>query len=120
MDSPAFKSFFYHSVFGGKMSSGAEKEGKLLCHCVGGYAKDHAAGKTSILFIRKIAEPEIPFFTLEYKDGKVNQNRGYKNCDRTKEVIAFEKDWLEHIKNKEFMKNGKLSRRNQAEQRAGA
>ena len=95
-------------------------EGATLHHCVGGYAKDHANGKTSIFFIRKATEPNIPFYTLEYKNGAVQQNRGDRNCARTPEVIAFEKEWLEHIKNKEFMNNGKLSNRNQERVRAGA
>lgn len=96
------------------------KEGKLLCHCVGGYAKAHASGKTCILLIRKIEEPDIPFYTLEYKNGKVEQNRGYKNCERTSEVRAFEKEWLEHIKKKELMNHGKRINEYRAEQRTGA
>lgn len=95
------------------------KEGKILHHCVAGYAKSHADGTTSIFFIRKIAEPDKPFYTLEFKNGKVNQNRGEKNCARTAEVIAFEAEWLEHLKSKEFIKNVKRSRK-QADNRAGA
>ena len=95
-------------------------EGEELHHCVAGYAKSHAAGDTSIFFIRKINEPDTPFYTLEYKDGKVNQNRGYKNADETAEVKAFKKEWLEHINSKEFIKkNGKRSSRNQERIRAG-
>lgn len=94
-------------------------EGKILHHCVAGYAKSHANGSTSIFFIQKIAEPDKPFYTLEFKDGKVNQNRGDKNCARTAEVIAFEAEWLEHINSKEFIKNVKRSRK-QADNRAGA
>lgn len=46
-------------------------EGKILSHCVGTYANRVAEGKTCILFIRKIEEPEVPFFTLEYNNGRV-------------------------------------------------
>ncbi|MBO5019042.1 MAG: PcfJ domain-containing protein [Clostridia bacterium] len=74
------------------------KEGKLLDHCVARYANDIAKGTTAIFFIRKVSEPDIPFFTLELKDGRVVQNRGYKNCDRTKDVVVFEKEWLEFIR----------------------
>ena len=74
------------------------KEGKILDHCVAAYANGVANGSTAIFFIRKIAEPDIPFFTLEFKNGMVQQNRGYKNCARTKEVIMFEKEWLDFIK----------------------
>lgn len=73
-------------------------EGKLLHHCVGGYANSHAENRTSIFFIRHIDSPETPFFTLEYNSGKVIQNRGDRNCVRTPEVVEFEKKWLEHIK----------------------
>lgn len=84
------------------------KEGKFLSHCVATYAKSVSERKTCILFIRKIEAPEIPFFTLEYKDGKVVQNRGKSNCDRTPEVVAFEAKWIQHIKElKESLKNGK-------------
>lgn len=96
------------------------KEGKLLHHCVGGYASAYADGKTVILFIRRINDPEIPFYTLEYKNGSVQQNRGDHNCARTSEIIEFEKKWLEHIKDKEFVKNEKRNSRSKAEHRAGA
>lgn len=75
-------------------------EGKLLGHCVHSYSNRHANGKTAIFFIRKQDEPETPYFTLELdeKSFKVLQNRGYKNCGRTDDVVEFEEKWLEHIK----------------------
>lgn len=87
------------------------KEGKFLHHCVARYAQSFAERKTCIFAIRKIAKPSVPFFTLEYRDGMVNQNRGLHNCARTKDVIAFEEKWLEFIKNKEIQ-NGKRSNEN--------
>lgn len=97
------------------------KEGKYLNHCVGTYAKQFSERKTCILFIRRIKEPEIPFFTLEYRDQRVSQNRGKKNCDRTPEVKKFEAKWLDYIKNyKEINKNEKRNSRSKAEHRAGA
>ena len=74
-------------------------EGKILNHCVARYAQSHASGKTSIFFIRHINDPEMPFFTLEYKNGAVIQNRGDHNCVRTEEVMTFEAEWLNHIRN---------------------
>lgn len=76
------------------------REGKDLHHCVATYAKGHAEGRTAILFIRQTAEPDKPFFTLEFdeKVGKVRQNRGLRNCDRTPEVEAFEKAWLDYVR----------------------
>lgn len=75
-------------------------EGKVLHHCVASYARDHAGGKTAVLFVRRAEEPDKPFFTLEFdeKNLTVRQNRGLRNCDRTPEVADFEKAWLEWVK----------------------
>lgn len=88
------------------------KEGRFLDHCVGRYASDFSKKKTCILFIRKIENPDIPYYTLEYRDGIVIQNRGKKNCNRTPEIIAFEKEWLDHIEKikEEKKSNGKYKR----------
>ena len=83
------------------------KEGKILIHCVATYAKSYAEGKTSIFFIRKISEPDIPYYTLEFKNGKVAQNRGLRNCARTEDVKAFEEKWLNHIRMVKENDNGK-------------
>ena len=84
------------------------KEGKILSHCVATYAERVSKRETCILFIRKIEAPEMPYFTLEYRNDKVIQNRGKSNCDRTPEVVAFEAKWIQHIKElKESLKNGK-------------
>ena len=70
-------------------------EGKILGHCVGGYGQAHCTGN-SIFFIRHTQDREVPYFTLQLntKTGTVLQNRGERNCSRTKEVEAFEKEWL--------------------------
>lgn len=87
-------------------------EGKLLDHCIARYTEQHAKGSTAIFFIRKINEPDTPFFTLEYdeKAKKVRQNRGLRNCDRTEDVKAFEAEWIDFVKTlnkKEKKQNGK-------------
>lgn len=86
-------------------------EGKILNHCVAGYAASHAKGKTAIFFIRKIENLQEPYFTLELdeKNIKVRQNRGYCNCGKTSDVQAFEDEWIEFVKNtvREDKKNGK-------------
>ena len=71
------------------------QEGKVLGHCVGGYADAHCSG-SSIFFVRQTIAPDLPFFTLQLntKTGKVLQNRGKENCERTPEVRAFEEQWL--------------------------
>lgn len=73
-------------------------EGKILGHCVGGYGKAHCEGK-SIFFIRHTAAPDLPFFTLQLdtKTGRVMQNRGVCNCERTQEVRDFEEKWITSV-----------------------
>lgn len=84
-------------------------EGAKLSHCVGGYAKDMAAGKTTIFFIRHIETPDEPFCTLEYRNGRVIQNRSFENHDPPPEVTEFQKKWLEYLQtlNKKETKNGR-------------
>lgn len=65
------------------------KEGEVLHHCVGTYADRVMKGQTTIFFVRKEEEPEIPFYTLEWKDSRMIQCRGMRNCDMTPEVRAF-------------------------------
>ena len=56
-----------------------------LRHCVGGYnyIKDHAAGRNPILFLRRVAEPDAPWYTLEISaaDGKILQCEGARSAD---------------------------------------
>ncbi len=86
------------------------REGKILEHCVATYAESVAKGSTCILFIRKKASPEIPFYTLEYSGGEVIQNRGKKNCKETDEVVKFKNKWLKYIKKvKREQKNERIT-----------
>lgn len=71
------------------------REGKELSHCVGRYAKDYAEGKTDLLFVRRVSEPETPFYTLEVKNERVVQCRGLKNCNMTPEVREFVNAFIE-------------------------
>ena len=75
-------------------------EGKILNHCVATYAARHADGETSIFFIRHEDKPYEPYFTLEFdfRNMRVVQNRGLKNCARTPEVEEFEKKWVKFVK----------------------
>lgn len=76
------------------------EEGKQLHHCVGIYGEKHASGKSAIFFIRRVDEPENPFFTLELDEVKLEvlQNRGKCNCARTEEVKKFEAMWMEWVR----------------------
>lgn len=65
-------------------------EGKTLHHCVAtNYTHSHAEGRTSILFIRQISEPDKPFYTVEVKDNRIIQVQGLYHCAPTKEVKEF-------------------------------
>lgn len=55
------------------------KEGKVLSHCVGGYAERHAKGQATILFLRSEAEPAAPLYTIEVSKDSVRQAYGYRN-----------------------------------------
>lgn len=62
------------------------QEGKVLHHCVGGYAARHFEEKLVILFLRRKRKPGVPFVTLELncrkrKDSPVRivQIHGYRN-----------------------------------------
>ena len=77
------------------------KEGQELHHCVGTYAMRQAMKETAILFIRKVEDPDTPFYTLEYKNEEVQQVRGKNNCSTTPEVQQFVKAWEKKIKQNE-------------------
>ena len=78
-------------------------EGKLLHHCVGTYAKRYSEGKTALFFIRRIEEPEVPYYTLELRerDMIVVQNHGDHNKPQTPEIKEFERKWLAWAKKQE-------------------
>ena len=71
-------------------------EGKTLCHCVRTYAERVARGETVILFVRKVEEPEKPYFTMEVSNGRIVQLRGKNNCAPKEDVRKFEKEFCEH------------------------
>ena len=64
-------------------------EGKKLNHCVGTYADRYAKGETNIFVVRKVLEPQKPFYTMEIRKNEIIQVRGKKNCNPTKEVKTF-------------------------------
>lgn len=61
------------------------REGKILKHCVGGYADRHVEGKVTILFLRRESAPAVPYITIEMstenncKALRIRQIHGYKN-----------------------------------------
>ena len=84
-----------------------EREGKLLGHCVAGYADRHCSGIKCILFLRWADDSGTPYMTIELDEKKkeIVQIHGWKND--TREVSAkpweihgeFLQEWLEGIRN---------------------
>lgn len=76
-------------------------EGKILCHCVGGYGQSHINGG-SIFFVRQSDKPDKPWYTLQVnlREGREIQLHGYHN-DRDmpipQEVHDFVRYWLENV-----------------------
>ncbi|MEE0265559.1 MAG: PcfJ domain-containing protein [Acutalibacteraceae bacterium] len=85
------------------------KEGKVLRHCVGGYAERHSVGTTNIFFIRKKDAPEVPFYTIEVSNRyTIVQCRGYRNDNESpkpEEVIEFEKQYAEYLEGLKNVRN---------------
>ncbi|WP_021167464.1 hypothetical protein SOV_17190 [Sporomusa ovata DSM 2662] len=83
-------------------------EGKALHHCVGMYGQQYAKGETVILFIRKIAEPDKPYFTVEVhgRNNTVMQVRGKHNAQPGSDVSAFMEAFaLERLGKEESIQN---------------
>lgn len=56
-----------------------ENEGRLLRHCVAGYADRHIKGKTTILFLRWKDDPGTSYMTIEINGADIRQIHGYHN-----------------------------------------
>lgn len=84
------------------------EEGKTLNHCVGSYSQKVLKGMTVILFIRNAEQPNTPYFTVEYKNKRITQVRGYKNKDATDEVNEFLDQWTKWVNRKKKVTVAKL------------
>ena len=80
------------------------REGRILHHCVGGYAKRHAEGTLHILFVRQIGKEDIPYYTMEVSlSGKIVQCRGFRNnigvgsTPKPQEMIDFETEYQSYL-----------------------
>ena len=95
----------YNFAAGGFIAKVAESsseliaEGKVLHHCVGTYADRHAKGKCTIILIRRLEEPEVPFYTMELvgPEKRIIQVRGNHNCGMTQEVEAFVESYKKYL-----------------------
>lgn len=58
-------------------------------NCVMSYVMEHAEHDTTILFLRKKSEPDMPFVTMEVEGKKVVQAQARFNADVSEEVQEF-------------------------------
>lgn len=74
-------------------------EGAALHHCVGGYADRMADGETAIFFVRRLDEPDEPYYTLELKNRSVVQCRTLHNAsyEANRAVHDFVTTWLRDV-----------------------
>jgi len=82
-------------------------EGVYLKHCIGGYCGGYARGDYDLFFIRKVEEPEDPFYSIEVRRGELMQCYGYNHATATPEVAEFLEVFMD-------VKYGKQSRKEAA------
>jgi hypothetical protein len=79
-------------------------EGKALTICVGNYANGYmtkySKGQTNILLIRKISEPNKPYYTMELRKDAIIQVHGERHCAPDKAVAEFIKAFTDHKLNR--------------------
>ena len=73
------------------------QEGQALHHCVGTYVDRVAKQECVILFLRRAAEADKPFYTLEIRNRKVVQARSANNRPATPEVQRFLDQWEREV-----------------------
>lgn len=86
-------------------------EGRALTHCVAtaSYGKNHANGKSFIIFVRDLKNKDKPLYTLEIsKNGVFKQCRGFDNYSCPDDVMKIVKSYVATIEkkllNKDFKK----------------
>lgn len=62
-------------------ASDLSTEGLALHHCVKSFVDKVAEKRTTILFIRKVENPDTPYFTMEVCDGAIRQVHGACNSN---------------------------------------
>lgn len=89
-------------IVSAKDISELKKEGNALRHCVGkmGYDVKMAEGRSWIMFVRQIKQPDTPFVTVEYdpKNHKILQAYGMHNSRPPENVQEFLEKWVKKNK----------------------
>lgn len=89
-------------------------EGNYLHHCAGAtdrYFDRIKQNETYICFLRKIEEPDIPFYTIEVEPGgTIRQHRGmYDEEPELDKVKPFLKEWQQEIRKRMSKKDHELA-----------
>lgn len=71
-------------------------EGRVLHHCVGGdnYLEKHNSGKTTILFLRTVKAPDIPYITVEIGTEDLNVRQWYGAYDKKPDKDRMDR-WID-------------------------
>lgn len=68
-------------------------EGQNLRHCVGTYIDRVCKGISIILFVRKITDLALSYYTMELRDNRIIQCRGFDNQGMPDDVKQFIRDF---------------------------
>lgn len=88
------------------------KEGQLQHNCVGGYFERCAEGQTVVFFLREKENVEIPFCTVEFRDGKLIQCRTKYNAPAPEDAQKYMERIAENykkIKEREEKEHGRIA-----------
>lgn len=76
-------------------------ESEALSHCLAShYTESYSNGKTNILFVRKVSEPDKPYYTIEVQKDIVIQVHGKNNRSASDDVKEFIKVFTDEKLNK--------------------
>ena len=89
-------------------------EGNALHHCAGStdrYFDRIKQRETYICFLRKVNEPDVPFYTIEVEPGgTIRQHRGMFDEEPDIELVKpFLREWQKEIKKRMSKKDKKLA-----------
>jgi len=76
-----------------------QKRGDELHHCVASYAERVANGECIIALLRKAANKNMPFYTIEIRNNVVTQIKGYGNrgLGRDPKIRVFLRNWGQKV-----------------------
>lgn len=85
-----------HMIIVPKITQDMKNEGVRLSHCVASYVDSVINGSTKIMFLRKKEKEEVSLVTIEVRDKKVSQARGFLNRSIQQEEREFIEKWAKN------------------------